>query len=381
MKKHKKLIAAMVTVGLMTSAFSAQAASLTGDDLIKEIGKGYSKLETTVKVEDYTKYGVDFEGFQDAVIAASYQAPLSLGIESYKYSTDNVKYATASPYYLVSDRVQLKVNQSKLKKEVERITKSLIEKDMTEKQKHEAIYNYLVKKVKYDNAAYNNFKSGKVTSITEAHTAYGALVNYLAVCQGISAAYKALADQAGLESMVITGTYKGVNHAWNKVKINGKWSNIDATITNHLLFATDEKAASSNYKESLDYALDADIKAGKYSTSAKAVTATKPDTTATNKKPASGIEDVEKVASTSTTVEGWHLYTIDCLDKHAYNVLNRKPEQTEYEYSLFGKTTAEEYLKEFKVILKDVRGGDYFDNHKLEYSVSGNLLNIKIIKK
>lgn len=61
-------------------------------------------------------------------------------------------------------------------------------------------------------------------------TSYGCLVKKEANCEGYAKAFNMLAADAGLESMLITGiTDKGENHAWNQVKVDGSWYNIDVT--------------------------------------------------------------------------------------------------------------------------------------------------------
>ncbi len=67
-------------------------------------------------------------------------------------------------------------------------------------------------------------------------SAYGALVDHKAVCEGIAAAYDIIMDYYGIESLIITGEAVGtdnpsnlVNHAWNMVKLDGEWYEIDCT--------------------------------------------------------------------------------------------------------------------------------------------------------
>ncbi len=65
-------------------------------------------------------------------------------------------------------------------------------------------------------------------------------------CAGYAKAMQYLCDKVGIDCMVITGTNeKGTTHAWNKVKVEGDWYNIDATwddpilstpITNYLRY-------------------------------------------------------------------------------------------------------------------------------------------------
>ena len=61
-------------------------------------------------------------------------------------------------------------------------------------------------------------------------TAYGCLVEKKANCEGYAKAFGVLAADFGLESVLVTGkTDKGENHAWNQVKVDGEWYNIDVT--------------------------------------------------------------------------------------------------------------------------------------------------------
>lgn len=49
-------------------------------------------------------------------------------------------------------------------------------------------------------------------------------------CGGYARAMQYLCDKAGIECMVITGNRAdGSTHAWNKVKVNGEWYNLDTT--------------------------------------------------------------------------------------------------------------------------------------------------------
>lgn len=83
----------------------------------------------------------------------------------------------------------------------------------------------------------------------DAWTAYGTLLDGTAVCGGYSLAFEALADEAGLESVYITGYIDSTNrYAWNKVKVDGKWTVIDTTWNdsasspNKYLMITDSQA-------------------------------------------------------------------------------------------------------------------------------------------
>lgn len=61
------------------------------------------------------------------------------------------------------------------------------------------------------------------------YTAYGALVDGSAVCQGYAEAYQLLLIRAGIPCMVVSGTGNGGPHAWNAVKMDGCWYYTDVT--------------------------------------------------------------------------------------------------------------------------------------------------------
>lgn len=58
-------------------------------------------------------------------------------------------------------------------------------------------------------------------------TAYGALVRKAAVCQGYASLFYRMCNQAGVPCRIVTGTANREQHAWNIVKLNGNWYNLD----------------------------------------------------------------------------------------------------------------------------------------------------------
>ncbi len=70
---------------------------------------------------------------------------------------------------------------------------------------------------------------------TNAHNAYGALVEGQAVCEGYARAFQYLLYQAGIQSLYVTGSSRNPdtglaeNHGWNIVRIDGKYYHVDLT--------------------------------------------------------------------------------------------------------------------------------------------------------
>ncbi|MEO1435136.1 MAG: transglutaminase domain-containing protein [Bacteroidota bacterium] len=100
-------------------------------------------------------------------------------------------------------------------------------------EKARAIYVWLTKNIRYDDEAYNSGQSG-------AYKAREVFRVRKAVCEGFSNLYVAMGEAMDLEIEKVIGYSKGVSyvpgsrlgdsdHAWNAIRINGKWRVFDAT--------------------------------------------------------------------------------------------------------------------------------------------------------
>lgn len=61
------------------------------------------------------------------------------------------------------------------------------------------------------------------------YSAYGALVNGSAVCEGYSRAMQLLCDETGIPCYLIYGRSRGVEHMWNAVELESSWYQLDVT--------------------------------------------------------------------------------------------------------------------------------------------------------
>ena len=89
-------------------------------------------------------------------------------------------------------------------------------------QKVKAIYDYICANVIYDEANQND------SSYTLKFTAYAALINGTAVCQGYANLLYRLALELGVDSRLISGDGGGP-HGWNIVELNNLYYNVDST--------------------------------------------------------------------------------------------------------------------------------------------------------
>lgn len=116
---------------------------------------------------------------------------------------------------------------------VEELTTAWKALDMTEYQIVCTIYEYITENVTYDDAgltAYRNAVSSDTLSMNHCKifTAYKALFQGTAVCQGFANLFYRLALEMGVDARIIASV-SAENHAWNIVKLGRWYYNVDAT--------------------------------------------------------------------------------------------------------------------------------------------------------
>ena len=108
----------------------------------------------------------------------------------------------------------------KLYEQIVIVLNKIITPDMSDYDKELAIHDYIVKNCEY----------GYTDGANEyAFRAYGVLVQGKAVCNGYAEAMALLLNCVGVENEIMTGWADGELHAWNRVKLDGKWYQVDST--------------------------------------------------------------------------------------------------------------------------------------------------------
>ena len=105
------------------------------------------------------------------------------------------------------------------------------------------IHDYLVDTIEYD-STYQAIGSYGI---------YGALIGKTCVCEGYAKSLKYLANAAGIKCEIMQGTAtnssgKTESHAWNCVKINGIWYEIDPTWDDPIIVGSGYKTNVFKYK-------------------------------------------------------------------------------------------------------------------------------------
>ena len=105
-------------------------------------------------------------------------------------------------------------DRSRYEKAAAEVLEETVHPGMSQMQIALSIHDYLAIHCAYDESL-------------ERYTAYDALVRDSAVCQGYAEAYMDLLRRAGIECIVVSS--EEMNHAWNQVKLDGRWYNVDLT--------------------------------------------------------------------------------------------------------------------------------------------------------
>ena len=173
------------------------------DDFVADIFNEAIKHTGIPNAGDYLKYTLG--GFHcDYVYQSSYNGTLYTLTFYPRYYTDAEQ-------------------EAELAAEIDRVLTLLDVADADEYEKSTAIYDFICSNVVYDYANLNdNLYNLK-------YTAYAALIDGTAVCQGYATLYYRMALELGLDARIITGWSDNERHAWNIVKINDLYYNLDAT--------------------------------------------------------------------------------------------------------------------------------------------------------
>lgn len=152
---------------------------------------------------------------------------------SCKYTRKGICIQISLKYNETADN--LEESKKKFEEQAQLILKSAGQKD-SDYDKELYVHDALIKKVEYDKNA------------DMSQSAYSALVNGESVCAGYARAFQYLMQQMDIPCYYSTG-YSGEDHAWNIIKLDDGYYNVDVTWD-------DTKPATYDYfnKTDIDYA-------------------------------------------------------------------------------------------------------------------------------
>lgn len=182
------------------------------------------------------KAAINAGAFSDKPGAPSIGTAVREAVEQNPYVLGYLGFASTGPGTVTVSYGYSQSQAESLRKRLQSKIRSVVAKVRTAgsaAEKVRAINANLTAGASYDYAAYNAAKRGKGYNgkYLTAQDATGVLLLGRGVCNSYARAFDAVAKAAGLESVVVTGdiTSSGERHAWNKVKVDGRWKAVDVT--------------------------------------------------------------------------------------------------------------------------------------------------------
>ncbi len=145
----------------------------------------------------------------------------------------HVKYSVKKEDYILAE------------KKIDEWAKKNIKKNMSDYDKVKTIHDYIIQNITYSS-------TGKY----DTRTYISGILDKKAACEGYANLFYKLAKKSKLEVNILAGMSRGLRHAWNQVKINGKWYNVDVTFddplgdrgNNYSYFLRSNKYFSKNHE-------------------------------------------------------------------------------------------------------------------------------------
>ena len=98
--------------------------------------------------------------------------------------------------------------------------------ELSEYERERMAHDYLLDRITYDkDVDLVNLDSNN----PDIYTAYGALVNQVAVCEGYARSFQMLMNGLGVDCVGVMGNSSEQLHIWNAVKLDDNWYNVDLT--------------------------------------------------------------------------------------------------------------------------------------------------------
>lgn len=186
----------------------------TYSEAIEEL---YQQLKNETAEINLSKYNIPTTDISDIVWGCVNEHPDLYDIEkfSYTYFSSTMTVASVLPTYIEGyddDLFEAAVNEALL----------VIEPGMTDLEKAIALHDYIIMNCQYN---YDDYLAK--TLIDSDYSAYGILALKEGVCNGYALAYKYLCNLVGIECYMVSS--ESMNHAWNLIKLNGQYYQVDAT--------------------------------------------------------------------------------------------------------------------------------------------------------
>lgn len=215
MSRRRKIIMGKISKILLgISVLLILGATVTGAVFSVINYNKIADMEKTVKVNRYEE-GDDI--WDDYPIDNDDPENVLIGDEYMILSTNHISDA-----YISGDDSKLSDEDKTTLKVAGEILEDIIEDDMSDYEKEEAVYGWICKNIKNDESV--------LVAVTEAagitDRPYGVLQNKQAVCVGYATTFRLLINMLGMDCMVMHD--ESYSHSWNLVQLDdGCWYIVD----------------------------------------------------------------------------------------------------------------------------------------------------------
>lgn len=186
------------------------------EDIYSAMYEALLNMEDSVNLKKFTT--------NTAEMSKALNKTLEMHPDIFYFQYNGSKVSTSGEFtikYLYPKETIMKM-KADLQREIDQLY-AAVAPEMTDYEKVKAIHDYIILHTAYD---YDNYLKDTVPE--ESYTMYGLFVNGTAVCEGYALSMVYLLNKIGIETIYVPSD-EAMNHAWNKVKIDGKWYNLDAT--------------------------------------------------------------------------------------------------------------------------------------------------------
>lgn len=185
-------------------------------------------LHTDIDVRDYDFNNKDIGAIYFSVVCENpdifYVFPISLETTS-SFSTGKIVSIRPEFYFNIED-IPAKIKEFNAKVELMLSGIDMSWNDVTKaRYLHDMLAQYTEYDTKYETISSSDYELYRVQM--RIYTAFGAIVDNNAVCEGYAMAYRYLLSKAGVKSYYVQSVKK--RHAWNLVEIGGKVYHVDIT--------------------------------------------------------------------------------------------------------------------------------------------------------
>lgn len=238
-----------------TSNGLSQVSNMT--ELMRVFHDAYDQTSEYVEFTTINGFSFDMNNdLQTVYTALQREDPIDVScVDSWStWNSGNEYYVSIIYSFDVDELKSIKAETEQL---VDDAVKSIGADGLSDYEKVCAVNEYLCDNVYYPDAE-------PYEPVT--HTAYGALKNGCAVCEGYACATKLILNSFGVECDIEVGDcLNGGGHAWNLVKLDGAWYQVDVTWDDQsndrsdYLLVTDEYMKQSRTWEESDYPVSSKV--------------------------------------------------------------------------------------------------------------------------